>query len=258
MTWRPGSAGQLAAHRVGDAVGEVLVLRAAQVLEREHRERLAPPAPLARAAVAPPPGEEHAEAEQEPEPESDGRARRAAARRSRDARSSARRRPRLVDRIAPVADGVRPRPARRRTRAAVAKRSAGASGERPLDAPAPPPPARSPGCARERARRLGEPPAIDRLRRRAGERRLARQHLVEHAAEAVDVGPGVERPARRPPAPGSCRPACPTASPVSVSCSSSPAERPGDAEVGHQRVPSRASRMFSGLMSRWTTPCWWA
>ena len=36
MTRRPGSAGELAAHRVGDAVGEVGVGRVAQVLEREH------------------------------------------------------------------------------------------------------------------------------------------------------------------------------------------------------------------------------
>ena len=35
-------------------------------------------------------------------------------------------------------------------------------------------------------------------------------------------------------------------------------KRPGDAEVRHQRVPSGVSRMFSGLMSRCTTPCSWA
>ena len=35
-------------------------------------------------------------------------------------------------------------------------------------------------------------PAMDRWAGRAGEGRLAAQHLVEHAAEAVDVGAGVE------------------------------------------------------------------
>ena len=59
----------------------------------------------------------------------------------------------------------------------------------------------------DRAGRLGQPPGDDRLRRRTGERRLARQHLVEHAAETVHVG--ARRRGRAPlwPARGSCRPA---------------------------------------------------
>ncbi len=39
-----------------------------------------------------------------------------------------------------------------------------------------------------RPRRFGEHPRHDRLRRRAGERRIAGQHLVEHRAERVHVG----------------------------------------------------------------------
>ena len=35
------------------------------------------------------------------------------------------------------------------------------------------------------------------LRGGAGERRLAGQHLVQHAAQAVEVAPAVDRPARR-------------------------------------------------------------
>ena len=49
----------------------------------------------------------------------------------------------------------------------------------------------------------------DRLRRGAGERRLTGQHLVQHAAERVDVGPRVERLVARRLLRDSCRPACP-------------------------------------------------
>ena len=86
-------------------------------------------------------------------------------------------------------------------------------------------------------RRLGEPLRDDRLRRGAGVRRLARQHLVEHRAEAVDVGPGVEprvaggllrahvgRRADREPGLGQPR------------LRRAAAQRPGDPEVGHQRI----------------------
>ena len=48
----------------------------------------------------------------------------------------------------------------------------------------------------------------------------------------------------------------PSASPVSVSrLAAGGLHRARDAEVGHQRVALAPSRMFSGLMSRWTTPC---
>ena len=40
ITSRPGMRGELAAHLVCDAVGEVLVLGTAEVLEGEHREPL--------------------------------------------------------------------------------------------------------------------------------------------------------------------------------------------------------------------------
>ena len=46
--------------------------------------------------------------------------------------------------------------------------------------------------ARQCAWGLGQPARDDRLDGRPGERRLAGDHLVEHAAQAVDVGSGVE------------------------------------------------------------------
>ena len=44
----------------------------------------------------------------------------------------------------------------------------------------------------ERGRLSGEALGDHRLRRRPGERRLAGQHLVEHAAESIDVASGVD------------------------------------------------------------------
>ena len=49
-----------------------------------------------------------------------------------------------------------------------------------------------------------------------GERRLPGQHLVQHARQRVEVGPAVEVLCSRPPAPGSCTPACRGRSPVPV------------------------------------------
>jgi hypothetical protein len=43
---------------------------------------------------------------------------------------------------------------------------------------------------RERARLLRHDPGDDRLRRRTRERRLTREHLVQHAAQRVHVAPG--------------------------------------------------------------------
>ena len=121
-------AGELAADLVGDAVGEVLVLRRAEVLEREHGE------PLDAAGVA-------------------GRARRGggASRRARRARAGSRA-PRSSDRAADGAgaparvtaragrrgdgrrrgrrDGRRRRRSARASSAAAANRSAGTGGER--------------------------------------------------------------------------------------------------------------------------------
>ena len=67
-----------------------------------------------------------------------------------------------------------------------------------------------------------EPLGDHRLRRGSGERRLAGQHLVEHRAQAVHVGPGVEVPVSRSPAPGSCRSGCPRSCLSRVSWSSPP------------------------------------
>ena len=58
-------------------------------------------------------------------------------------------------------------------------------------------------------------------------------------------------------APGSCRWACPGSPGRRDAVGAGRVERPRDAEVGHDRVSS-CSRMFSGLMSRWTTPWRWA
>ena len=49
----------------------------------------------------------------------------------------------------------------------------------------------------------------------------------------------------------------PTAKPVWVS-PSSPASARAMPKSATSVLPSVVSRMFSGLMSRWTTPCWWA
>ena len=91
----------------------------------------------------------------------------------------------------------------------------------------------------------------------AGHRRLARQHLVGHRAERVDVGACVDialarrllrthvlhRADREP------------GSRQAVAARFGQGER--DAEVGEQRLAIRR-RMFSGLMSRWMMPCRWA
>ena len=110
----------------------------------------------------------------------------------------------------------------------------------------------------ERGRLLGHHLGDDRLRGAAGERRVADQHLVGHAAERVDVGPGgdlalahrllgrhVVRRAER--------------SSRSRSCGWRPRSR--RRARCRSRRPAREpswSRMFSGLMSRWITPWRWA
>ena len=105
------------------------------------------------------------------------------------------------------------------------------------------------------ARSLATQPLGDHsLRGGPGERRLAGEHLVQHAAERVDVAPGIDRLA------AACsglmygRRAERQAG-LGQRCSSARLlERLGDAEVGDQRAARLVSRMFSGLMSRWTMP----
>ena len=86
------------------------------------------------------------------------------------------------------------------------------------------------------AGRLGEHPGHDRLRGRAGERRVAGQHLVEHHAQRVDVGAGGDLPlAHRLLGPHVVRRAERHAGlghPVAAGL----ARGQGDAEVGHQRA----------------------
>ena len=110
---------------------------------------------------------------------------------------------------------------------------------------------------RERRRRLEQVRRHHRLRGRRRERRPAGQDLVAQHTERVEVravvgvrvrrrllGRHVGRRAEREAGAGEGR------LPRLV-------ERLGDAEVGHQRVPSESSTL-SGLMSRCTTPCRWA
>ncbi len=77
----------------------------------------------------------------------------------------------------------------------------------------------------------------DALDRRPGERRLPRQHLVEHAPQRVQVAPPVEVPFSRSLLRTHVLHGVPTAIPVSVSLlAAGRADRPGDAEVGHHGV----------------------
>ena len=95
-------------------------------------------------------------------------------------------------------------------------------------------------CSVSDARLLRHHPRDDRLRRRPRERRLRRQHLVEHAAQRVDVGLGRDPPARPSPARGSCSAACRALIPVSV-IRVPPSERRPPARC-RSPPPSRARR----------------
>ena len=83
--------------------------------------------------------------------------------------------------------------------------------------------------------RLAQPLGDDRLRRGPGVGRLARQHLVHHAGQAVLVAPSIEPRARRSPAPGSCRPGCRATAP---SRSAAPAPRSRPPARSRSRPPS--------------------
>ena len=50
----------------------------------------------------------------------------------------------------------------------------------------------SPRSARTTSRCLGEQSSDDRLHRRPGERRLAREHFIKHGAERVDVAARID------------------------------------------------------------------
>ena len=163
ITLSPPQRGQLAPDLVGDAVGEVLVGRVAQVLEREHGEQ--PGGAGTRgldAAMGAEPAEQHAEAEHEAEPEREGE-REPATRRSGggagDRRAAARG-------LGAARDGPAARFLQR-------PRELGGGGEpvgrrlreRPRRPPGPRPRARSPAPRADRPRRLQQAAGHHRLRR---------------------------------------------------------------------------------------------
>ena len=93
--------------------------------------------------------------------------------------------------------------------------------------------------------RAGRPPGGDRLRRGTGPRRLAREHLVRHRGERIEIGARIERPlarcllgahvGRR--ADGHARPGEPVVA----------GHRARDPEVGHQRRPVAGEQNVLGL-----------
>ncbi len=181
MTWSPGSAVSLSADRIGHAVGEVGVGRVAEIVERQHGEPHW--ARRRRAArVVRPPGEEHADADEKAECRARAATRSAIACRRAVARRPPERMPRRASRSLVPLGGIERRGEVPRRREPVR----GNGSERlPSAASTPPAP-------RARTRRTeGASPGIllaTRLRRRARERRLPGQHLVEHGAQGVDVG----------------------------------------------------------------------
>ena len=89
----------------------------------------------------------------------------------------------------------------------------------------------------QRARRLGEAPGQDdRLRSRPRERRLAREHLVEHRHRWRRCRPGRRRPSRRSPAPGHVLRRADREAGRGQRLAAAVTHRARDAEVGHQRV----------------------
>ena len=194
-----GQRGELAAHLVGHAVREVLVVRAAQVLERQHREQLGA-ARTGRLAVPAEPAEQEPEAQDEAEGER-GRGERETAssgdvsgsRLLRRNRRGGGRRDRGGHGDGTGPGGSQRRGELRRRREPVGRRARQRPLDRLLDR-------HRHRLARlpKRARRLHEPPGDRRLRGRCGERGLSCQHLVEHHPERVDVGARVQLlPARR-------------------------------------------------------------
>ena len=101
------------------------------------------------------------------------------------------------------------------------------------------------------ARLLGHHPRDDRLRGRARERRLAHQHLVEHAARARRCRSGRRSRARPSPARGSCSAACRATSRSRSSARRRPCCTASAMPKSATSAWPSCSRMFSGLMSRW-------
>ena len=102
--------------------------------------------------------------------------------------------------------------------------------------------------------RLGDDLHDDLLRRGAHVRRLAGEHLVEHARQAVDVRARGDVLVGRRLLRATCSAACP-ATGRSRSCGRRPRRVTASAMPKSITIarPS-CSRMFSGLMSRWITP----
>ena len=205
MTWRPGSAASLPRTSSVIAVGEVRVGRVAQVLERQHREPLGAArrrrrvrARGARRTARQP---EQAERQQRRVTSSAGRPRQRG-RPRRPGRASRRAAAAAV--AAPVAAGAAPA----RTRPRAPNRSAGTGASALPDRLRPPPPARWAAPRARSARGSVSRLAMIACAVGAGERRLARQHLVEHRSRASRCRSARRAPGRPRPAPGSCRPAC--------------------------------------------------
>ena len=231
--------GQLPAHFVGDAVREVLVFGGAQVLEGQHRHPLGPGGRVVVPTVRAQPAEQDPQPEQEADRQRRGERETEAARACRlndGGRVRRRRRGCRAQRLRCLASrlplGERTRELRRAAEP-VRRRLGQRLGHGALDVRG----HRFPQLPQE-ARRLDEPACDDRLSRGPGERRLARQRLVEHAAEGVDVAPMVDRPlprgllgthvGRRPERGPGFRE-------LALGCAG---DRPRNAEVRHQRVIS--------------------
>ena len=118
------------------------------------------------------------------------------------------------------------------------------------------------GCSlQERGERLGA--------RAAAERPPARDHLVEHGAEAEDVAARVDRPAAAP-ARATCSAGVPATVPGRLSrawassvVSSSPSVPSAWSSLARPKsrtltTPSGVTMTFAGLRSRWTMPAAWA
>ena len=170
----PWQGRQFAAHRVRDAVGEVRVVRVANVLERKDGQSCSGLVRTAPAPVGQPPG---ARAEPEEQAERDERA-----------------------------GGARGPPAPRTRLRALLQRQRELGGSREPVAPVGRHRLEDRGLDRRGHRRPRRPQRRplghevlrqDGVRRGTGEGRLARQHLVEHDGQCVEVDPTVERLAAR-------------------------------------------------------------